>query len=257
MIALRTEAISPWKKHMNKNELGKTEKNSVLDALRVIAILGIVGVHVGVYYPISFNGVVSNGLFSVISKWGASGVQIFFVLSGYLAIYTYKNNGAINYYINRVIRIIPSYYLVLVISILFRYLIGYTDVDVMKVGWGRYFLGINMLLPSFNYDMWNNIYGFWTMGTFMCFYLIVPLIYKYVKNLNQAYLFFVISVVIKYVSKIVFTAAFKNYAFDKIDVLLGGGIFGSLFQFAIGVITFYSIKETQNRGGIQHYCLIR
>lgn len=60
--------------------------NYGLDYLRVFAMLAVVWVHLSIYLPIS-DGM--RGLFT----WGSNGVQVFFVLSGYLAFFANRKAG--------------------------------------------------------------------------------------------------------------------------------------------------------------------
>lgn len=87
-------------------------RNYGLDYLRIFAIFAVVWVHLSIYVDIPF---AIRSYFT----WGACGVQIFFVLSGYLAIKTYSGNVA-SYYKKRALRIIPSYYIGIILMILIR-----------------------------------------------------------------------------------------------------------------------------------------
>lgn len=120
--------------------------------------------------------------------------------------------------------------------------------DVFKIGWARYFLGLNTILPSNAYDQWNNLYGWWTMSCFIDFYIMAPLIYKFVKNFKSSVCFLGISFVISAVWKILINVIFGRIAgLDSIDVLAGASPFGMLYQFAIGIIIFYTLEEADSK----------
>ena len=90
--------------------------------------------------------------------WGGRGVQWFFVLSGYFACHSFiPKTGIASYYKKRAICILPSYYVAIIVIMLFYHLV-LSDVtpDIFGIGWLRYFLGLNTVLPSTNYDLWNN-----------------------------------------------------------------------------------------------------
>ena len=90
-------------------------KNVALDELRILAALMVLGVHTGQKVGLGDAAVV-----------GAQGVQLFFVLSGYLAAASLSRHPEpLPYYQRRIRRILPLYWLVLVLRWLFdavRYL---------------------------------------------------------------------------------------------------------------------------------------
>lgn len=90
-------------------------KNVALDELRILAALMVLGVHTGQKVDLGDAAAV-----------GAQGVQLFFVLSGYLAAAsTSRHPEPLPYYQRRIRRILPLYWLVLVLRWLFdavRYL---------------------------------------------------------------------------------------------------------------------------------------
>ena len=92
------------------------KRNYGLDYLRIFAMLATVWVHISIYVGIPIDLKHYFG-------WGAYGVQIFFVLSGYLAIKTYNGN-MIDYYKKRALRILPSYYIGIILMIFIRKLFG-------------------------------------------------------------------------------------------------------------------------------------
>lgn len=106
---------------------------------------------------------------------GLYGVPVFFTLSGYLAMQSIKRGTTLKkYYRNRLIRILPSYYLCLFITSLFITM----PADDLGLEWIRYILFLNIFLPS-SEPQWININGYWCMPVFMFFYLIVPLLHKH------------------------------------------------------------------------------
>lgn len=94
----------------------KKTHNDGLDLLRVASMLGVIWVHLSIYLPIPDD----KRIFFV---EGAYGVQIFFVLSGYLAAFSlYKKLDWREYYKKRALRIIPPYYTVIIIAMFWSFL---------------------------------------------------------------------------------------------------------------------------------------
>lgn len=81
------------------------KRNINLDVYRSICALLVLSVHMGSY----------TGLGSI-TAIGASGLYGFFVLTGYLAMQSYRNISPWYYYKHRLLRILPVYYLVLFID---------------------------------------------------------------------------------------------------------------------------------------------
>ena len=95
-------------------------KNVALDELRILAALMVLAVHTGQKVGLGDAAAV-----------GAQGVQLFFVLSGYLAAASLSRHPEpLPYYQRRIRRILPLYWLVLVLRWLFdavRYLAAGTS----------------------------------------------------------------------------------------------------------------------------------
>jgi peptidoglycan/LPS O-acetylase OafA/YrhL len=88
-----------------------------LDSLRVLAILGVVGRH----YP--HTG--APAWFAELTRFGWTGVDLFFVLSGFLIgrqllepIATGERPQLLSFYLRRLLRILPSYWVVLAVYVL-------------------------------------------------------------------------------------------------------------------------------------------
>lgn len=107
------------------------------------------------------------------------------------------------------------------------------------------------MLPSTNYDLWNNAYGLWTMSCFIWFYIIAPVIFKFVKSLKGAIVFWLMSFVISLIWKICTYVNFSDVAgIQSLDVFIGASPFGVLYQFAIGILVYYFLKENKRFEGI-------
>lgn len=220
--------------------------NIGLDFIRIFSMLAVLLVHLTIYLPVPDR-------IRPFFAWGGAGVQCFFVLSGYLTCHSFiPKTGIASYYKKRAIRILPSYYVAIIAMMLFHHII-LSDVtpDIFRIGWIRYFLGLNTMLPSANYNLWNNAYGLWTMSCFIWFYIIAPVIFKFVKSLKGAIVFWLMSFVISLIWKICIYAIFSNVAgIQSLDVLTGASPFGVLYQFAIGILVYYFLKEKKLFEGI-------
>ena len=97
----------------------KTEHFHGLNTLRALAIIVVLIYHYRVV-------VCNRDLFGFISQLGWAGVDLFFVLSGYLignqvfsALLEKQNFSLKNFYIRRLLRTLPNYYFVLALHFVF------------------------------------------------------------------------------------------------------------------------------------------
>ncbi len=150
-----------------------------LDGLRAVAALLVVLYHACVF---SISRVsVSIGSLNLFPIWnyGRTGVQLFFVLSGFLLFLPYARAmlrgqqlpSARIFYRRRILRIVPAYWVCLGVLVLVN-LPGYLNaVGLANVA--AHLLFIHNLFPQFD----SSIQGpFWTMAVEAQFYLLLPLI---------------------------------------------------------------------------------
>src|SRR5574340_1339449 len=123
--------FSYWGKGLLDNEQknGKHNTISVLDGVRGVAILMVIVFHVNRVTGDNLWNQATYPLASSISTAGGIGVTLFFVLSGFLLFMPFaksllfKTNWPLArvFYMRRVLRIIPAYYVSLFLIILFQY----------------------------------------------------------------------------------------------------------------------------------------
>lgn len=212
------------------SDINRKKYSIFFDYLRVFAILGVVAVHCAYNFPLPL-------FFKEVMYQGSACVQIFFVMSAYLGCaYFYRPGASVfGYYKKRAFRIIPIYYTAILLAMVYIEVFrGGTQPDDWGLGWLRYFLGLNTLLPSNSFGDWNNCFGFWAMGCFLFFYAVMPLIIKCVTGFRSSIVFFVIC----------WGVSFLLPHIENIDLLLIR--MGPLFQmqyFALGVVAFYAVRE--------------
>ena len=163
------------------------ERKINIDILRIFSACMVLSVHICHITGLSF-------------EVGAKGVQLFFILSGYLAFVSLeKNPDTGNYYKNRFNRIVPTYYLCLLIICLSDLLFGFltnsfsnTLIGQKSLRTTRYIFFLQCIIPSDNWPIWNNYKGLWTMSSFFVFYLAAPFLHKFLKNFRRSFCFTVI-----------------------------------------------------------------
>lgn len=167
------------------------EKTVNLDIVRIFAAGMVLTVHIGQMSGFDFNV-------------GAKGVQLFFILSGYLAFVSLdRNSSPLRYYKKRLLRILPIYWSCLILlylkDFLFMLFAGNSLAAILEgqcsVRFLRYFLFLQCCLPSDNWDLWNNHSALWTMSSFMVFYLVAPFLYKMLKRFYSSFCVWIIFLV--------------------------------------------------------------
>ena len=149
-----------------------------LDGIRGCAILMVMLLHFTTVIVLP-TGSVASGLRAVL-QWGWAGVDLFFVLSGFLITgILLDGKGGPHYfrtfYARRVLRIFPLYYATLAVYFLAApHVVGpshHVPFQMQARYWA--FLGNYQLLP---WESWSVIGHFWSLGIEEQFYLAWPLI---------------------------------------------------------------------------------
>src|SRR6266487_6454074 len=158
---------------------GKKNTISVLDGVRGVAVLMVIVFHVNRVTGDNLWNQAANPLASSISTAGGIGVTLFFVLSGFLLFMPfakallYKTNWPLArvFYMRRVLRIVPAYYVSLFLIILFQHP-EYLHRDHLK----DLLLFVTFFMDSSRATFRQLNGPFWTLATEWQFYMILPLI---------------------------------------------------------------------------------
>ena len=166
--------------------------NPHLDGLRGIAILMV----------LSFHFLEEYKFFNI----GWSGVDLFFIISGYLLtgrLFTYKDDKAviIKFYFNRFLRIIPLYALFLLLFFFAIYFLISKNNFTNLVSYKNNILGIaffmtNWLLIKHQIPSLGYLGHLWSLAVEEQFYLILPWFVIYIKSIKKQLLIAIISVII-------------------------------------------------------------
>lgn len=151
------------------------KRNINLDIYRSICAMLVLIVHIGNYTD-----------FHLITVIGASGLYGFFVLTGYLAIQSCRNISPLSYYKQRLLRILPVYYLALVIDYIANIIINVKTNGENLFGINSvcgiknilFVFGLNCWVSTKHYYWWNAWWAVATINSFLFCYLITPLVRK-------------------------------------------------------------------------------
>jgi peptidoglycan/LPS O-acetylase OafA/YrhL len=177
--------IKKWQGYTEPDESTPVTHTAELDALRGVAILGVVLCHILVYWTllgvplmVPLLGVDATGLYIGFSK----GLYLFFVLSGYLLTWTEEKRvrkgtySVGSYAWRRILRLVPAYYVTIPIALLL-WPISASAWDVLL---HAFFL--HGLSPEASIALDP---AWWSLTVEVIFYLMLPLIVLKLPGLRQ------------------------------------------------------------------------
>lgn len=205
------------------------ERNSNLDIVRTFSAFLVLSIHVGQYAGFDFSV-------------GAKGVQLFFILSGYLAYASLEKDNTKKYYIKRACRILPTYWFCLILLYVTDLLTGKAQCGV---GFLRYVFMVHMISPSDDWNLWNNYNALWTMSAFAVFYIVAPVLHKLIDKFYKALIVLIIflysrNVMVSYM----YTLLIDKYPEEAhIEYFIEMNPLSVFHCFLLGIALFLAIKE--------------
>lgn len=240
------------------NGVDQIKKFAYIDALRGLAIAGVVIVHTFQYgnipIPVYLEGIIGNG---------ARGVQLFYVVSAFTLMLSFsqrignEHSPVRNFFCRRFFRIAPMYYIGIVYYL-------------WQDGLGpRYWLGDMEQISAFNilsnftfthgfnpYWITSVVPGGWSITVEMTFYIMLPFLAKRIKDTNKAFLFFYLAILLHGILKVVLLK-FPFIAFERLWKEYLYLYFPSqLPVFALGIMMFYIIREESSANRISGLMLL-
>ena len=209
---------------------------SFIDALRGYAILGVIVVHVAQYVP------KLEWPLSVIAIEGARGVQLFFIASALTLMLSWhsRSDGVAAFYIRRVFRIAPMFWLAIPLFI---------SLDGLGIVW-PHILATALFVHGFHPQTIDSIVpGGWTIGVEMTFYAAFPLLAWWIRSWQVAALAFVASVLgaaLLYPITIeIFAALTPDQSYEQIKGFSFLWFPTQLPAFLMGILVFQLLRQTQ------------
>ena len=158
-----------------------------IDALRGVAILMVVAVHVAQEIPL-------KSLLGQVASFGAKGVQLFFIVSALTLMMSMKKRTTVesnplrNFFLRRFFRIAPAFYLVLLLYIVVGPFIraSRTGINTTSVS---HALLVATFLNGWRPD-WINVpvVGQWSIAIEVLFYLLLPFLFPFLTSFRKAVL---------------------------------------------------------------------
>ncbi len=158
-----------------------------IDALRGIAVVSVVAVHVAGAIPL-------RGALGQIASFGAKGVQLFFLVSALTLMMSMKKRTSLedsplrNFFLRRFFRIAPAFYLVLLLYLFVgRFMDAHvTGIDPTSV---PHALLVAAFMNGWRPD-WINvpIVGQWSIAIEVLFYVLLPFLFPFLTTFRRAVL---------------------------------------------------------------------
>lgn len=237
-----------------KEKVYKRKYIKGLDALRGIAALLVIIGHVELVKVTLGYENVYNGGGPFFLYLGSLSVTFFFVLSGFLITYLLLIEKSLtgeiklkNFYLRRVLRIWPVYYILfilgfLILPILYKYIVISPVPIASKDYWPSFTFNF-LLLPNFIKPSNPLAFQSWSIGVEEQFYIFWPLLFIYIKSLKKliiAMVFIVISIfMLRSLVMIPNLINIKTDFFTELNLFFGASRFDNMAVGGLAGIYFY------------------
>jgi peptidoglycan/LPS O-acetylase OafA/YrhL len=245
-----------------------------MDGLRGIAILMVVGVHLGQAMGLhvgnasaASSGVSqhSRTVFSLlyaipetVLHAGGVGVDIFFFISGFVLFYPYAQHlfeerplqTLAHYFTRRVLKIVPSYWLSLTIATILLSLGAFLPSEPMPQGsLAFHFFSHLLFLHNFWAISFGSINGsFWTLAVEVQFYLIFPIIARFFMVAPWKTLAVLLGISTTYHVILYFSGLVNSFLYShQLPAFLG--------LFGLGSFTSYIVVRNRTQGYLKNTVL--
>ena len=160
------------------------------------------------------------------SRYGYLGVELFFMISGYVIFYSASNRTPSQFAVSRAVRLFPTYWFAIILT------------SLIALRWGGDLMSVDLPQMLANFTMFQRFIGFgdvdgvyWTLVYEVLFYgaVFMLLMFGQQNNLNKIFIFWPLAMAVAYIA-----------GFDFVPFL--GGYFA---YFAAGAL-FASLKENKN-----------
>lgn len=160
----------------------------ILNTLRFFAAFSVCIFH----FVCTTNGLIYNKFILSIFDYGKYGVQMFFVISGFIIPWSmyhskYKLKNIFEFILKRLLRIEPTYIvsiiLILFVALLLRFFLNIYDVKFSII---QITLHLGYLIPFFNNYHWLNE-AYWTLAIEFQYYLLLSLLFPLFVRSNKLY----------------------------------------------------------------------
>ena len=213
------------------------EKYAYVDSLRGIAILMVVSCHICVL----FNDLMTYPPLGNILWMGNRGVQLFYVMSAFTIFLSFNRreksdrHPVLFFLIRRFFRIAPLFYLAIWV---------YAYFSKEFISWHTILLMVTFTNSFSIEDINAIIIGSWSIAIETVFYCLVPLLYKYISNIDKALKALGLSIVFASLMSAVMVRVL-NVPIDELNPYLYFYLPSQLPVFMLGLVLFFMLSNTK------------
>jgi len=154
-----------------------TQKIGSINALRFFAAIFVVFYHYAFVFFYRESTYVDLPILRHFFQYGYLGVDLFFIISGFVISLSAEGRGAYGFLKSRIGRLYPVFWVSALITTLFIIFGGYLIYSEMS--WSRFLTNMTMVPSLFNADALDGTY--WTLAVEMKFYIVVFLLLAFKK----------------------------------------------------------------------------
>ncbi len=139
----------------------------------MLRIIGAVSV---VFYHYTYRGIFSDGtripifpLYEIVTKYGYLGVNLFFMISGFVILFSVLNKSPIHFAISRMDRLYPAYWVAVTLTASSVIILTDTHISLKQ-----YLMNLTMINNYFNIQSIEGLY--WTLHVELKFYFLIFLL---------------------------------------------------------------------------------
>jgi peptidoglycan/LPS O-acetylase OafA/YrhL len=208
---------------------------SFIDGLRGIAVLMVLMVHTSQKVGNEHLGSFHFRLSEIFVNFGARGVQLFFLLSAFTLFnssrsrYDVDQYPKISFYLRRFFRIMPFWILMIIVMAILTNSINDYDRIFINVtflfGFVRFIPGIELIPPA------------WSLFVEETFYLMLPFLYIYIKDIFTAFRFFILTLIIA----VIWLLAAYKFKLPNTSEFIFLFPLSHYFAFALGITLYFLI----------------
>lgn len=140
-----------------------------LDLLRFLAAMSVVIFH------LSFRGAAADGyasvaypVWDVVSRYGYLGVDLFFMISGFVILLSTEGKSIVDFVVSRMVRLYPAYWICVTLTAVVVAIWGYGP---MTVTLPQYFANLTMI--QYFLDSWHVDGVYWSLVVELRFYFLI------------------------------------------------------------------------------------
>lgn len=217
-----------------------------IDLLRFVAALSVV------FYHYTYRGYGADNYSPIpflelgkVTRYGYLGVELFFIISGYVILLSAQGKTVKQFFLSRVTRLYPAFWIACTLTFVVERIWGTGPADaqmasMLHAEWGNYFYNMTMLHEFLGITAVDGVY--WSLTVEITFYFLIALLigFKLMRHLN---LFLVLWLLYSLWSGINNSTRFAYLFFPRLAP-----------YFAAGML-FYLLQKPQNRTW-QRYALL-